>query len=186
MAGCLQGDEEAWTLLWQRYGPLVRSVAFRVGCNAEETCEVMQRVALATVMNLQTLRNPAKIAGWLASTTRAWALAALRQRQPHDQLDPSFEAPESRIDDVLIHQERLALMWRAFHQLDPRCQRMLLRLDLSDPAQSYEEVAAAEGLATSSVGPIRTRCLQRLRRLLEGKSNAAEPQTSGNGFGPLR
>ena len=36
VAACLRGDEEAWTAVWHRYAPLVKAVARRTGCDAEE------------------------------------------------------------------------------------------------------------------------------------------------------
>jgi RNA polymerase sigma factor (sigma-70 family) len=167
VAACLRGDEEAWSELWQRYGPLVKAVARRVGCDGEEAREVVQRVALVVLNGLTRLREPEKLAGWLAGAARFQAMALLRQRRPHDELDPALASRMPRADEQLVAEERLTLLRRAFVRLDPRCQRMLRRLDLGEPAASYEQVAADEGLASSSIGPIRRRCLDRLRTLLQ-------------------
>jgi RNA polymerase sigma factor (sigma-70 family) len=172
VARCLQGDEEAWSELWVRYGPLVKAVALRVGCTAEEAREVVQQVGLVAVKSLHKLLDPAKLAGWLAATARFQALAIKRQRQPHAELDPAQGATASAIDELLVQQEQLTLMWQAFAELDPRCQRLLQRLNLKEPADSYEDVAAAEGLAPSSIGSIRNRCLQRLRKLMQSLSRS--------------
>jgi len=178
VAGCLQGDEAAWTALWTRYGPLVKTVALRAGCTGEEARDVVQRVGLAAVEGLGSLRDPAKIAGWLAATARYQALGILRQRQPFAELDAGERgvAPaigERPAEEQLIREERLALLWQALSGLDPRCQRLIRRLDLDDPTASYQEVAADEGLASSSIGPIRGRCLRRLRTLFTKLSRSA-------------
>jgi DNA-directed RNA polymerase specialized sigma24 family protein len=112
------------------------------------------------------LLEPAKLSGWLAATARFQALAIKRQRRCHAELDPSLGETVVTVDERLI-QQGLAIMWQAFAQLDPRCQRMLLRLNLKEPADSYDQVAAAKGLEASSFGPIRNRCLQRLRKLMQ-------------------
>jgi hypothetical protein len=43
---------------------------------------------------------------------------------------------------------------------------MLLRLFLADPTPSYDEIAAAVDMPAASIGPTRSRCLQRLRTRL--------------------
>ena len=106
-------------------------------------------------------------AGWLAGTARYQSLATLRQRRHHDGLDPDSAAPEAAADEQLVRDERLALLRRAFVHIDARCQRLLRRLELKQPADSYDAVAAAEGLAQTSIGPIRRRCLERLRKQFE-------------------
>jgi len=45
-------------------------------------------------------------------------------------------------------------------------------LVLKEPPDSYEVVAAAEGLSASSIGPIRRRCMQRLRKSVEKLSRS--------------
>jgi RNA polymerase sigma factor (sigma-70 family) len=178
----LKGDEDAWVALWKRYGPLVKALARRAGCTEEEAGEVVQRVGLVAVRNLPTLRDSARLGGWLASTARFQALATIRQRQPHTALDADLSAPSPAADELLIQEERLTLMRQAFVQLDPRCQRVLARLDLQEPAASYQAVATAEGLATSSIGPVRRRCLKRLRRLIQDLSRSSD-QTHCTGGG---
>lgn len=172
VAACRRGDEAAWSELWRRYGPLVKSMARRAGCDAEDARDVLQRVALVALEKLHTLEKPEKIAGWLAGIARFQALGLLRQRRPHQDLDPAMPSDERGQDDRLESEERLTTLRRAFVRLDPRCQRLLQRLDLADPSDSYEQVAAAEGLAASSIGPIRRRCLERLRTHLVRLSRA--------------
>jgi len=172
VALCLQGDEHAWTVLWERYGPLVKSMARRTGCDDEEAREVVQRVALVAVRNLRGLRDSGKVAGWLAGVARRQALATMRQRRPAEALDPDLAGDTEAADERVQREERLALLRRAFVHLDERCQRLLRRLDLNDPPDSYGEVAADEGLAASSIGPIRRRCLNRLRKHLDSVSRS--------------
>jgi RNA polymerase sigma factor (sigma-70 family) len=181
VARCLKGDEEAWVLLWTRYGPLVKALARRAGCSEDEARDVVQSVALAAVRQLHTIRDAAMLGGWLASTTRHQAARVLRQRRPQHALDRETRAATPEMDELLIHEERLAMLRVAFVRLDPRCQRMLDRLDLQEPGDSYQAVAAAEGLATSSIGPIRHRCLKRLRKLILDLSRSARRGNCSDG-----
>jgi RNA polymerase sigma factor (sigma-70 family) len=166
VASCLKGNEEAWVELWTRYGPVVKAVARRTGCDAEEAKDVLQRVALAALQGLDRLRDPEKLGGWLAGTARYQSFEVIRTRRATDQLYPgvatSTEDHEQRLqlDRDLIH------LRKAMLELDERCRRLIRRLALKEPPDTYRDVAAAEGLAPSSIGPIRRRCVQKLGKIV--------------------
>jgi RNA polymerase sigma factor (sigma-70 family) len=171
VAACLEGDEDAWVELWQRYGPLVKSVARRIGCDAEESRDVMQRVALVAVQRLDRLRDPAKLPGWLAGTARFQALELVRSRRPTEQLEATVAAEEPKAEEAIARDQELATLRRAMLDLDDRCRRLIYNLDLKEPPDSYKQAAAAEGLADTSIGPIRRRCLGRLKKIIESLSH---------------
>lgn len=163
---CLEGDEDAWAELWERYGPLVKHAARRAGCDGEECRDVLQRVALIALQNLDRLREPAKLPAWLAGIARFQALETVRKRRAHAPLNAVHAVFESDPADLIEQDQRGAALRQAMMQLDPRCRRLIRRLELSHPSASYEEVAADEGLAASSIGPIRRRCLKKLKDLV--------------------
>jgi RNA polymerase sigma factor (sigma-70 family) len=164
---CLRGDEEAWVAVWERYGPLVKAVSRRTGCNPEEARDVVRRVALVALQNLASLSNPEKLAGWLAGVARYQSLEVIRQRRHTADVDGRDIPVEPQADQDLIRDQELAVLRVAFDRLEDRRRRLLQRLELKEPADSYRDVAAAEGLSETSIGPIRRRCLQRLRKLVE-------------------
>ncbi|CAM5618101.1 hypothetical protein STENM223S_06502 [Streptomyces tendae] len=45
----------------------------------------------------------------------------------------------------------------------------LLRVLISSPPPSYQEVSTALGIAVGSIGPMRQRCLRRLRARLDAR-----------------
>jgi DNA-directed RNA polymerase specialized sigma24 family protein len=130
-------------------------------------------VALVALQNLGTLANPEKLAGWLAGVARYQSLELIRQRRPGADLDGFEPSVDSRADDDLIRDQELTVLRVAFDRLEGRCQRLLRRLELQEPADSYRDVAADEGLSETSIGPIRRRCMQRLRKLVEQLSRTA-------------
>ncbi len=172
---CLTGDEAAWNELWVRYGPVVKAVARRTGCDQEEARDVLQRVALVALQGLDRLREPEKLPGWLAGVARYQAKEVIRRRRPGDELYPWSAVDTRTPEEALDRDQRLAQVRQALSRLDERCRRLIQRLDLKEPRDSYEEVAAGEGLATSSIGPIRRRCLQRLKKILIGMSRSCDP-----------
>jgi DNA-directed RNA polymerase specialized sigma24 family protein len=66
-------------------------------------------------------------------------------------------------DDELLVAEQHAALREAFSHLPPRCQRLIALL-IEDPPLPYAEISARLGLPAGSIGPIRGRCLDRLRR----------------------
>lgn len=166
VAACLAGDTAAWTEVWSRYGSLVKAIALRTGCDSEEARDVVQKVALIALQSLSSLREPGKLPGWLAGAARYQALETIRQRHGGDEIHEATAVHTADVVDHLARDQELAALRRVFVRLDPRCRRILGRLDLQDPPASYKEVADSEGLAASSIGPIRRRCLKKLKEFL--------------------
>ena len=172
VAACLDGDEDAWDELWRCHGPLVKSIARRVGCDADEASDVLQRVALVAVQRLDRLRDPAKLPGWLAGTARYQALALMRGRRPTEELHPWSSVDLADPGTLYQRDQELVMLRRAMLELDERCQRLIRSLNLDEPPATYQQVAESEGLSPTSVGPIRTRCLRRLKKIIEKLSQA--------------
>jgi len=169
---CLKGDEQAWVAVWERYGSLVKSVARRTGCDAEEARDVVQRVALVALERLGTLRDPRKLAPWLAGVARLQSLEMIRQRRPAAELDDRMIVTDPKYDEEMARAEELGRLRQAFVQLEERCQRLLHRLMLKDPPDSYQDVARDEDLSATSIGPIRRRCMTRLGKLVASLSRS--------------
>jgi len=170
VASCLKGDEDAWVELWTRYGPVVKAVARRVGCDAEEAKDVLQLVGMAALQGLDRLRDPAKLGGWLAGTARYQALAVIRRRGRAGELHASHPSGDPAPEEAYQRDQELFILRRAMVDLDERCRRLIRRLELKEPPDSYQQAAEAEGLAPSSIGPIRRRCLKRLKKIIVGLS----------------
>ena len=64
------GDKQAWDALVERYAPLIWSICRRHGLGDTDTEDVGQNVWLKLVNQLETIRVPAALPSWLATTTR--------------------------------------------------------------------------------------------------------------------
>jgi RNA polymerase sigma factor (sigma-70 family) len=69
--------------------------------------------------------------------------------------------------DLVQELEREQVLREALANLPPRCRALVRMLFLEDPPRPYQQVAESLGLATGSIGFIRSRCLHRLRKHLE-------------------
>ncbi len=172
VAACLRRDEDAWREIWQRYGPLVKAVARRTGCDSEEAKDVLQRVGLIAIQGLERLQDRAKLAGWLAGVARFQSMEVLRQRRPGEQVYESTAVVAQHIEDDIAQNQQMVIVRRSMLQLGDRCRRLISSLDLGDEPTTYAEFARAEGLSATSIGPIRRRCLNSLRKIIEKMSQS--------------
>ncbi len=163
------GDAQAWNALVERYAPLIWSICRQYRLGRADADDVGQNVWLKLVRQLDKVRDPAALAGWLATTTRHECArvgrAARNPRTAPYVLDAEFiPDPQSGMaEDELLRAERHAALREAFADLPPSCQRLIALL-ITDPPVPYGEVSTRLGIPTGSIGPTRGRCLAKLRR----------------------
>lgn len=165
-----KGDPEAWRRLVDGHTGLVWSVIRGFRFDADTGKDVFQTVWLRLAENLDNIREPARIAGWIGQTTRNECVGLVRQRTrvvvadevvaSSEPLDRSAAYPDPGAN-IERTEERLAVA-AAFDRLGERCQR-LLRLLILDPPLSYEAISEQLELPVGSIGPTRSRCLDSMR-----------------------
>ena len=163
------GEQQAWDTLVDRYAPLIWSICRRHRLEAADAADAAQNVWLKLADQLDNIRDPAALPGWLATTTRRECGRILRTaRRPRDAghalaagTIPDDHAQAAEQD--LLTAERHAALREAFGQLPPGCQQLLALL-IEDPALAYAEISARLGIPAGSIGPSRRRCLDKLRR----------------------
>ena len=64
------GERQAWDALVERYAPLIWSICRRHRLEAADAADAAQNVWLKLVDQLDNIRDPAALPGWLATTTR--------------------------------------------------------------------------------------------------------------------
>ena len=168
---CAKGDPKAWDDFLDRYGRLIWSVALRSGANPTEAEEIFQRTWVAVVEGIGRLKDPKRVRSWLASTTRhqTWQLFDEHRRSRRfDSIEAAQDQGEESSIDALQEHNLLAIeageaAHQALAEMDDRCRDLLTHLFLADPPLDYQEISRRTGLAIGSIGPIRARCLNRLR-----------------------
>jgi RNA polymerase sigma factor (sigma-70 family) len=175
--GCLDGSEQAWSALIDKYKHLIYSIPIRYGAGPEDAADIFQSVCLELFSELPRLRKKTALRSWLITVTAHqafhWKRRFLRQAhyEPID-VDSMQEEPEGGKDpampsDALQEVEREQVVREAISRLSPRCREMIRLLFYVEPAVPYREVARRLGLATGSIGFIRGRCLERLQKILQ-------------------
>src|ERR1700748_3733244 len=139
-------DKQAWDPLVERYAPLIWSICRRYRLSSADANDVGQRVWLQLVSQLDKIRDPAALPGWLATAT---------QRECGQQTEMA--------EQELLTGERHAALQEASTPLPPCCQRLIAVLT-EDPPVPYAQISARLGIPIGSIGPSRRRCLDTLRR----------------------
>jgi RNA polymerase sigma factor (sigma-70 family) len=163
------GEKDAWDAIVHSFSGLVWSVANGYRLGPADTAEVAQTTWLRLLENLDRIREPERLGGWLATTARRESLRMLRLRGrelPTDDQAAFARQPSAdpTPEETVLDRDRDRRLWRAFAQLPDRCRRLLHLVIVLQPP--YAEVAAIMEIPVGSIGPTRARCLERLRRLL--------------------
>ena len=169
IARARNGEQQAWGALVERYAPLVWSICRRYRLDPADAEDLAQTVWLRLVDQLNRLRDPDALPGWLATTTRRECLQAMNTVHRTDTLAlvlaaegvPDQQATEA--EQGLLAAERRAALREASGDLPPHCQRLVALL-IQEPPVSYAEISVRLGISIGSIGPIRRRCLDKLRR----------------------
>lgn len=166
VAAAVDGDQRAWNLLVLRFGAGIRAVARRHRLSEPDQEEVAQRTWLCLFENIESVREPAAIGGWLATTARHECLRVLRASRreiPVDAPAPAEPLESNPVEDAVVEAERRAAVHQAIDALPDR-QRTLMRTLLREPALSFDDVSVVLDMPRGSLGPTHGRCLARLRQ----------------------
>jgi RNA polymerase sigma factor (sigma-70 family) len=168
---CLSGDEEAWSLLIDKYKALIYSIPVKYGLSREEASDVFQATCTELLVRLPELREPRALPKWLMQVAHHESYRWKRQGQRTVSRDSEADLAEPAtpaIAESLVQQTQEELMLReAMAALTPQCRRLVELLFFETPSRPYTEVAAELGLAVGSIGFTRQKCLERLRGQLE-------------------
>lgn len=169
VARARDGDEQAWGALVERYAPLVWAICRRYRLADADAEDVGQSVWQRLVSQLDKVREPAALAGWLATTTRRECVRVLRMdrgTQPTGYVLDVDGLPDEQgetAEQELLAAERHAALRVALADLPPSGQQLIAMLT-ADPPLPYAEISARLGIPIGSIGPTRGRCLAQLRR----------------------
>lgn len=163
------GEAAAWEELVDRYATLVYANARAVGADPSLAQDVSQLVWLRLLNRLDTIREPAKVKGWLAIVARNTARNELARRRPSVALDDVLERGDDRAvapDEAVARADDARAVRRALAQLTDRCRELLTLLFHAE--LSYDEITEVMGMPIGSIGPTRQRCLASMAAHLDG------------------
>ena len=166
------GDWWAWERLVDQYGRLIWAMTHDFKLAESDAADVVQATWLRLLENIHRLEYPERVGSWLATTARHECLRSLTARRKmvlavdDDTPLDGVALHEPEIDERLLAEERVQTVREALSRLPWRWRR-LLELLMADPPASYAEISDQLGLPVGSIGPTRSRSLERLRLLLQ-------------------
>jgi RNA polymerase sigma factor (sigma-70 family) len=167
---CLSGNEEAWSMLIDKYKALIYSIPVKYGLPQQDAADVFQSTCMELLSRLPDLREPRALPKWLMQVAhhQCYRWKQQQKRLVSRDAEPNLPEPEvPAIAETLVRQtENEQLLRNAMTALAPRCRRLIEMLFFESPARPYEQVAAELGLAVGSIGFTRQQCMERLRREL--------------------
>jgi RNA polymerase sigma factor (sigma-70 family) len=175
---CLKGDADAWEKLITRYQRLIYSIPIRAGLSPIDAADIFQTVCLKLLKRLGSIRDHERVASWLITTTTRECWRAIERHKREARPSVYDEEYEREITDRLASSEPLAeeqslryeqqqAVREAIYGLDDKCRRLLTLLFYGE--DSYQDIARRLKIPLNSMGPTRARCLQKLRKQLEGR-----------------
>lgn len=184
----VDGDEDAWIELVRRHAGLVHAVTRQFRLSPSDAQDVCQTVWLRLVEHLAQIREPAALPGWIVTTTRHECMRQIRTGGRTVAMDPLdltelFRLDGAEVDQALLAAERHQVLRDGLAELPPQ-QRELLVLLAADPPYSYAEISRILGIPIGSIGPTRSRILERLRETTAVRAYlAASSEAAGTGGG---
>jgi RNA polymerase sigma factor (sigma-70 family) len=172
VARCRTGDESAWAELVNRFSRYVFAIATQgFGLRADDAEDVFQEVFARTYQHLDRLRDDEAIRPWIAQLTRRLSIdkirAGSREQLSDEEIEPSgVDETFDRLDEALSVREALA-------QLSESCQEILDRFFARD--ESYQTIGETLEIPSGTIASRISRCLAKLREILEGRNSAPEP-----------
>jgi RNA polymerase sigma factor (sigma-70 family) len=172
VARCRTGDERAWAELVNRFSRYVYAIATQgFNLRADDAEDVFQEVFARTFQHLEGLRDDEAIRPWIAQLTRRLSIdrirAGSREQLSEEDIEPQ-DADETldRLDEALTVRESLA-------ELSESCQEILDRFFTRD--ESYQTIGEALDIPAGTIASRISRCLAKLRTVLEGRNPAPGP-----------
>jgi RNA polymerase sigma factor (sigma-70 family) len=163
------GERAALDQIVERLTPLMWNVARAQGLDKESASDVVQVTWVKLLENIHRIRSPEALISWLVTVTRhnAYATRTAQRRielvDPHDLTDEPD--PAAGLDTDLVKSEQYRCLWENLQKLPPTCQE-LLRILAFTGQTSYCTVSNVLDMPKGSIGPTRSRCLNKLKILL--------------------
>lgn len=166
------GDTAAFEALARRHGPLMRATARRLTGSVADADDVVQETLVQAWKQLDNLRDPAAVKGWLLRIVGSRSIDYLRKRRNHADLDdaenlvdhharPRPEDPENNA----LSSSRVEALKAALAGLPEEQRRCWVLKEFND--QSYEEIALTLNISADSVRGRLARARVTLARRME-------------------
>lgn len=158
------GDAAAWDWLVSRFHRRLVGTARGLGLGHHDAEDAAQATWFRLARHIKALREPGSLPAWLHTAVRREGLR-IKAKRKREQLVADFPAEaavEGEHDVKLAAAMRSEAFAHALSAMPERHRELMLTLAV-EPPLSYAEIATRLNVPIGSIGPIRRRCLDRLR-----------------------
>lgn len=190
VAAALDGDQQAWNAIIERYRRLVWKAVNMMVSDDDDRQEAFARTWERLFRSMRTIRDPERLAGWLRITAVREAIAVGRARSAtvlvdDDRVldradDDTARSLRWQPEEEILDSEQSAAIRQAFHKLDDRCRELLTLLIVQETPLTYAEVEDRLKRSHGWIGPTRSRCLDKLWNAPEMQALFAATGSEGN------
>ena len=163
------GENKAWRELIHHFQALVYNLATRAGLSSGEAADCFQHTWIALYEHRHNIQDSKRLPGWIVTTVRREAYRRKKIGSRHvaveDIAEPVSNLPDPSEEMELI--ERQHYLQAGLARLDERCRSLLHALFYEAEEATYDGLAKEYQLSINAIGPLRKRCLARLKVLLE-------------------
>src|ERR671935_1023088 len=175
VARCRDGDQDAWAALVDRFSRYVYAIAVQGFRLREQDAEdVFQEVFARVYERLDSLRSDEAIRPWIAQLTRRLCIDRMRSSGREELTDEIAERGEE--DETLGRIDEAFAVHEAMAELTENCREILDRFFACD--ESYKTIGEALDIPAGTIASRISRCLAKLRELLEGRSEESSASSS--------
>lgn len=169
VAAARRRENPAWEELVARYGGMVRGVVASYRLQEADAADATQMTWLRAFERLDSVRDPDRLGGWLATTASRECLALLRRARcetPVETVAGDLAAASPGPEAAVLVEEARGAVRAAVAGLPGR-RRQLVQALFFQPERDYASLAGELGIPVGSIGPTRGRVLRSLRCRLE-------------------
>jgi RNA polymerase sigma factor (sigma-70 family) len=169
---CRAGDAAAWNEFVERFSRYVYAICSRgFRLDAQDAEDVFQEVFAKAFERLGDLRSDDAVRPWLAQLTRRLCIDRLRSNTRH--APAAGDVDETEVDDALGTIDEAMAVRAALDAVGDPCREILDRFFCRD--ESYRTIGEALDLAAGTIASRISRCLDKVRAELDGRSRASRP-----------
>lgn len=171
---CLEGEREAFGILFERYRQQVFALALRYSGNPDEAADLLQDVFVKVFERLHLFKFRSAFSTWLYRIAVNTSLDRRRWRSRREVPPEGWrdQAGPARPDER-VHTERLRdTLNEALQELPEHFRLVVILKDVQEFA--YEEIASILGISRGTVASRLNRGRRALRKVLERRGFAIE------------
>lgn len=151
VAACLEGDQQAWETLIDKYKRLIYSVPLKYGAAPEDAADVFQSVCVEVFNSLGQLKNTDSLRSWLITVAVRQSYRWKKKQSNHlelDAMEPEVAEELAAVPETVLQIQQEQIVREVVDKLPPRCAELVHLLFFEQPPLPYAEVGRRLGLAT--------------------------------------